>query len=134
VSCGQDLRHGFKVGDRVVLRTPLDPPLHGTIFGFAIDKCDVQLDGSEIMPDGRAGGPMTTPTKWLERESGYPDVQGMIHELHEAIFGLSWARPDSPAFVWHEMIAMVTRRFADSPERQYGDDLMSEVNRVLGRR
>lgn len=34
----------------------------------------------------------------------------LVRELHEAVHGSSWARPDSPQAVWNELLAEVRAR------------------------
>jgi hypothetical protein len=38
----------------------------------------------------------------------------MVHELHEAVFGSTWARPESPAEVWRMLLETVERRSSES--------------------
>lgn len=59
-SCGGDLRHGFRVNDRVVMIAPMTARQHGIITGFALDKADVVVDGRNY--------PTTIHTKWLALE------------------------------------------------------------------
>jgi hypothetical protein len=35
--------------------------------------------------------------------------QQMVAELHHAMFGDVWARPESPAAVWHDLLNRVER-------------------------
>lgn len=38
---------------------------------------------------------------------GWPDRMDMIHQLHEAVYGHTGARPDTPQQVWEELLAKV---------------------------
>jgi hypothetical protein len=55
----------------------------------------------------------------------------LIVELHEAIYGSSWARSDSPAAVWTMLLVKVRGRFVDSPERLHGEQLQRETAALL---
>lgn len=68
--CGNDLRHGFKIGSRVVMIAPMTARLHGTISNFALDKSDVLIDGRDWTT------PLSCHTKWLAAEETYePAIQ-----------------------------------------------------------
>lgn len=57
-TCGLDLRHGLRVGDRVLVVAPQTKRMPGRVLGFAVDKADVLLDE-------RPGYPLTVHAKWL---------------------------------------------------------------------
>lgn len=43
----------------------------------------------------------------------------MVHDLHRAVFGATWARPESPAVVWNDLLHKVRRRsYAERTGRQ----------------
>lgn len=37
----------------------------------------------------------------------------MVHELHTAMYGSSWARPESPKQVWEMLLGRVADAFVD---------------------
>ena len=51
-------------------------------------------------------------------DSKTPDVIDLIHELHTAVFGDSWARPQSPKWVWEMLLDRVRSMRAEQDELQ----------------
>lgn len=45
------------------------------------------------------------------RKQGEPELIDLVIELHEAVYGNSWARPETPQDVWAMLIRQVADRF-----------------------
>lgn len=46
----------------------------------------------------------------------------MVHELHTAVFGTSWARPQSPDEVWMALLDLVEQQFSYRPRLRFRHD------------
>lgn len=71
----------------------------------------------DVLPQGRIeADDIPTFIAWLQEGSPKPKVRvlreaqlEMVHDLHRAVYGDSWARPESAATVWAELLAKVAK-------------------------
>ena len=62
-------------------------------------------------PTGDDGPQADTPApqgRWIEdMDLIEPTPMGLVHQLHEAVYGDSWARPETPRAVWGDLLTTV---------------------------